>query len=333
MAAVLAHGITTQLQLEFGYWAVISAVIVMQIYVADSVEFCLYRLSGTTLGALLGIGVLQVVPKSELWVSVALFVTIGICSFLTRFRTQYRMAAITVVIVVLTGIHVEDSIAFGLYRILEIFVGIFCAFLVSILVFPQRRVDVLRQKLIAQAKECREVCLVLVGAFNARQRNVDEDLVDPLIKEAWSNHTQLAKVRQHEALIYQSKFDQSFKEKVILMGRSVDHLHNMARTLNTIDDQGFDIIMSRELVGLAQNACDVLVAFMEGRKHTGAKTLEAALADLDDKLIHLRRNGRIKRFDSKRLVQIFSFYSSLHYFAQDILAGVKDSSSMDQPLP
>jgi uncharacterized membrane protein YccC len=41
-AAVLAYTITILLKSEFGYWAVISTVIVMQVYVADSVEMCLY---------------------------------------------------------------------------------------------------------------------------------------------------------------------------------------------------------------------------------------------------------------------------------------------------
>jgi uncharacterized membrane protein YccC len=59
-AAVLTYAITTFLNLEFGYWAVISAVIVMQVYVADSVEMCLYRLSGTAAGALLGVLVIPV---------------------------------------------------------------------------------------------------------------------------------------------------------------------------------------------------------------------------------------------------------------------------------
>jgi uncharacterized membrane protein YccC len=40
-AAVLAYATTTILALAFGYGAVISTVIVMQVYVADAVEMCL----------------------------------------------------------------------------------------------------------------------------------------------------------------------------------------------------------------------------------------------------------------------------------------------------
>jgi uncharacterized membrane protein YgaE (UPF0421/DUF939 family) len=89
LAAVLAYYITAILSLDFGYWAVISAVIVMQVYVADSVEMCFYRFSGTLVGAALGVVVLLVIPKTAFFTGVALFVTVGICSFLTRFSTRY----------------------------------------------------------------------------------------------------------------------------------------------------------------------------------------------------------------------------------------------------
>ncbi len=128
LAAVLAYATTMLLNLEFGHWAVISTVIVMQIYVADSIEMCLYRLSGTTVGAILGVLVLFVTPPNSIFIGVALFMTIGICSFLTRYKTRYRMAAITVVIIVMTGIDVENIFIFGLFRVFEIAIGILCSF-------------------------------------------------------------------------------------------------------------------------------------------------------------------------------------------------------------
>ena len=52
----------------------------MQIYVAESVEMCLYRLSGTTIGAILSVLVLFDIPQNSIFIEVALFMTIGICS-------------------------------------------------------------------------------------------------------------------------------------------------------------------------------------------------------------------------------------------------------------
>ena len=126
---------------------------------------CLYRLSGTVSGALIGVAVLAVTPGSPFFIGLALFITIGICSFLTRYKPRYKMAAITVVIVVMTGAHADNIINFGLSRVSEICIGILCAFAVSVFIFPRRKIDVLKSRLILQAKACSEKCSVLVKAF------------------------------------------------------------------------------------------------------------------------------------------------------------------------
>jgi len=105
MAAGLCYGITTFYHLEYGYWAVISTVIVMQVYVADSIRMCLYRLSGTIIGALMGIGALLYFPDTPLGRLFAVLLPVGICSFMTHYNPRYRMAAITAVIVIMTGLQ------------------------------------------------------------------------------------------------------------------------------------------------------------------------------------------------------------------------------------
>ena len=60
----------------------------MQVYVADSLEMCLYRLSGTVIGAILGVLVILIFPITPMGIGSALFLTIGICSFLTRYKPK-----------------------------------------------------------------------------------------------------------------------------------------------------------------------------------------------------------------------------------------------------
>ena len=326
LAAVLAYYITTILSLDFGYWAVISAVIVMQVYVADSVEMCFYRFSGTIIGAALGVVVLLIIPKTAFFTGIALFVTVGICSFLTRFNTRYRMAGITAVIVVMTGLSVQDVYIFGLYRVIEICIGILCAFLVSVLVLPKRKVDMLSNALERQAKACAERCLILVDAFIARQQRVAEAPVAELVKDVWGNYELLQKASRNESLIYSKKFNEKFPLKVAVINRSVEHLRNMVRALNALDDDGYDIIMSGELKKLAETSGRALVLFINN-KYPGLKDdLEQTISELDTRLVSIRKEGSIRRFDSRKLVQVFSFYSSLLYFADDILSAIKEAS-------
>ncbi len=322
-AAVLTFTITSLLNLEFGYWAVISSVIVMQVYVADSIEMCLYRFSGTLIGAMLGVIVIFFIPKTEVFIGIALFVTIGLCSFLTHYKSRYKMAAITLVIVIMTGTHAQNILIFGLSRVFEICIGILCAFTISVFIFPKRKVDVLKDRLEEQAKVCSEKCRILVNAFISKQQNVDETLVEDLVKNVWENHEMLEKIRQHESLIYHKKFNEKFSTKIFIMSRSVEHLHNMVRALNSLDGDGYEIVISKEIENLAQESGKTLVNLIKNNSASISNNLEEIVTDLDIKLLHIRKEGLVRRFDSKRLVQVFSFYSSLLYFAEDIISGIK----------
>jgi uncharacterized membrane protein YccC len=321
-AALLTFTITSFLNLEFGYWAVISSVIVMQVYVADSIEMCLYRFSGTLIGAMLGVIVIFFIPKTEFFIGIALFVTVGLCSFLTHYKSRYKMAAITLVIVIMTGTHARNIFVFGLSRVFEICMGILCAFAVSVLIFPKRRVDVLKDRLEEQAKVCSEKCSILANAFVSRQQNVEETLVEDLVKNVWENHEILEKIRQHESLIYHKKFNENFSAKISILSRSAEHLRNMVRALNSLDGDGYEIVMSKEIENLAQESGKALVNLMRNDSSI-SHHLEKMVADLDIKLLNLRKEGLVRRFDSKRLVQVFSFYSSLIYLAQDIISGTR----------
>lgn len=94
----------------------------------------------------------------------------------------------------------------------------------------------------------------------------------------------------------------------------------MVRTLNSLDGDGYDIIMSREIKTLATESGKALVGLMRNESAATVKDLEKLISELDIRLVNIRKEGLIRRFDSKRLIQVFSFYSSLYYFSEDILA-------------
>lgn len=319
-AAVLAYAVTSFFGFEFGYWAVISAVIVMQVYVADSVKMCLYRFSGTLIGAFLGVAVLFLFPQNSVWVGVELFLTIALCSFLTHYNTRYRMAAITVVIVILTAQNSPRIVLVGASRVLEIGIGILCAFVVSVAVLPKRKVDVLKQNLSEQAKSCAQKYGVIVNAFLEGQKTVDADFLETLPDRIWQNHEILENIRRHEALIYHKQFGEDLAVRVATMNRALWHLRSMVRTLSETERKGFDIIMKPELEALAGKCGDLLVKLAENRVSKKDRAgLEQALQNADTRLLELRRQGVTHRFDLKKLLQVFAFYNSMHHFAEDLL--------------
>ena len=321
LAAILAYGVTLAFNLEFGYWAVISTVIVMQVYVADSIELCLYRLSGTFIGASLGVGVMLIIPKTPAWTGVALFLSVGFCTFLTRYRTRFRMAAITLVIVIMTASADENILVFGMDRVLEIALGIFCAFLVSVLVFPQRKADMLRQRMEDQSETCAKLCTQLVAAFNNSQQNIEEGPVEELVDAVRKNSAFFISIRRHETRIY--NLGKDFQPKVLLMARAAENLRTMARILNSLPHPGREIILGKELSDLSRLSGQTLKSLVASDSDCPMEELEAMVRDLDQKLLAIRKEGLTTRFDLKRLVQVFSFYNSLKYFAEDILTEAK----------
>ena len=66
---------------------------------------------------------------------------------------------------------------------------------------------------------------------------------------------------------------------------------------------------------------EALVTLMKNDPAFDKKELESLVQKMDSKLLDIRKEGLTSRFDVKRLVQVFSFFNSLKYFAEDILSG------------
>jgi len=319
VASVFSYAITAFFNLEYGYWAVFSTVIVMQVYVADSINMCMYRLSGTIIGAALGVLGLLIFPPTFFWTGISIFLFIGICSFMTHYNKRYRMAAITVAIVIMTGLFAPDKIIFGLDRVVEIGIGIFCAFTVSVLVLPVRRVDQLKTNLISQAETCAEKYDTLLKAFLSGQKRVDDDLLKDLSAKVWQNHELYENIKRHEALIYHRKFNTHLAAAVATMDRTIEHLRTMLRILNKTEDKAYDIIMEDELVTLAEKSREALLKFVKNDGSYHPEELEQAAAKAEEKLATLRSRGVTIRFDLQKLIQVYSFYHSMHYLAEDLV--------------
>jgi acetyl-CoA carboxylase carboxyltransferase component len=105
------------------------------------------------------------------------------------------------------------------------------------------------------------------------------------------------------------------------MGRVAEHLRNMVRILNSLDSRGYNIIMSKELMDLSKASGEALVSLMKNNTAFDKKKLEQLVQDMDNRLLDIRKEGLTSRFDIKRLLQVFSFFNSLKYFAEDIISG------------
>jgi len=139
LAAVLCLWLATLFRLEHGYWAAVSAIVVMASDSAVTLLSCRDRVIGTAIGALLGWGTYYVWHGHYLLYGLAVLVCLLACSTL-EFEKAGRLAAVTLTIIVLIKIDSGPGTA-ALARFLEVSLGVVVALAVTHLVFPQRPVE------------------------------------------------------------------------------------------------------------------------------------------------------------------------------------------------
>jgi uncharacterized membrane protein YccC len=140
IAGLLAYVLAEFFVLPQGYWAVFSAIIVMQASVGGSIKATADRLIGTVGGALAGGAVAYLLPHaSVLSLGVALVIALVPLTLVAALWPNYRIAPLTAVIVLLTpGAQQLGPLDSALYRIVEITLGSFIGLGVSLLLLPAR---------------------------------------------------------------------------------------------------------------------------------------------------------------------------------------------------
>jgi uncharacterized membrane protein YccC len=134
LAAALSWWLASRFGMHDGYWAAISAIIVLQSNFGATITASRDRILGTVIGALLGFSfsLVGAVPWNYI---LAVFAAIVICGLL-GFRSSSRLAGVTITIVMLVQSSSHRAIA--LTRVGEVVLGIVIAVAVTTLLFPDR---------------------------------------------------------------------------------------------------------------------------------------------------------------------------------------------------
>ncbi len=313
LASLLTYAAALALGLPSSYIGVVTAVIVLQAYVADSLQMAAYRMSGTLVGALISVLILAVNPGGETYTGLLLFLSLAFCGFLTSYAPQFRMAAITVAIVFLMGVHSEDWRVVAIDRVVEIALGIACAVLVSLLVWPQRSSALLRETLRKYFLQAGRRSVDMTGRFLETQRagtDSDADL-DALLVKA---RDLAAKAIAQEARFY-PRAHQDALGLMTAAERVHGGLHAMASALAAESGEPERFIMERELRELAASieAALTSLAMTAWSEQTlqRIEDLRGALGRADARLHELRSLGTTRRFELAKLSQFHAFYHAM----------------------
>jgi len=142
IAAVSCVYLARWLKIPEAYWAVITAIIVLQSNIGATLNASWTRLIGTAIGAVTGGVFVEFVGTGALAFGLALVLVVMICDF-SGLTDSYRLAGVTLAIVMLINRLGPTWIVAG-ERFLQVALGIIVGVIVSIAIWPSRARESLR---------------------------------------------------------------------------------------------------------------------------------------------------------------------------------------------
>lgn len=145
VAAAFAMG--ELFHLPQAYWAVFTAVIVVQTSIGGTITASLERLAGTVVGALIGGAAAYVRANTIVGEGLTLSAAIAVAAFAAAVRPSLRAAPVTAAIVLVGGVTARmDPLVAAAWRVIEICLGSLVGVAATLFIFPARARKAVAQK-------------------------------------------------------------------------------------------------------------------------------------------------------------------------------------------
>ena len=196
LAAGLCYWLSLRFGLHEGYWAAISAIIVLQSNVGSTVTASRDRLIGTAIGAVLGF-LASPWRRHPVAFAITILVALVLCGLL-NLKNSSRLAGVTITIVMLVDRN-GSHWTIALDRVVEVVMGILVALAVSLVVLPRRARQHLRTGLTQEFEAEARLLQSISNGFGSPlpdEFQVNKDAVDALVQ---SNEQLLRAARNEPA--------------------------------------------------------------------------------------------------------------------------------------
>jgi uncharacterized membrane protein YccC len=321
LAGTLTYAIYAGFHFRQGYWAVFAALVVTQANVGASWKAALYRVIGSTCGAIAAAIVFPAFGRSTVGAGLALFLLASGFAYLTALQTAFTAAGITAAIILVYGGQGEPWHLAWL-RVLYTFEGAFVAFAVGVLIWPVRAREGLRTKIAkilegAGALYSAVTAAALQGIDNEGEvKELDRELHD--LRRGITQ--QMDEARSELAF---SRFNQSaFQQLIELADQIRRRLTAMAEDNSLYVHARVDPELVPSLPRVAEKTTQHFVALAEAirQRHSEIKPagLESAILDLDSDLARLRLGRTASPFTLDRMLPFWALVFNLKEVAQDL---------------
>jgi len=332
LAATITAVLTRVLDLEQGYWAVFSSILVMQAHIGGSIAASWARLVGTAAGALLGAlaatAVDALLGQGMGPLAVAMGATIFFCALLAAKNENLRLAGLTAAVVIcLHEAGGPSAFSIGLSRFLEVGLGIVVALAVS-LAWPSRARVVLRFGL---GKGLEQLAALLQALMDCRMKGRYDrqrifHLKDAVLRLSLRNRQLFSSARREPGSSGQGEL---LATLLAQEERLAEHLLAMDHAIENAPAEGFHQHLSGELTELGAALAAGLNDLAQDLRAdatpplSSLTRLSAALDASGLKLLDLRQQRIIAVYDLDEVMHFYSFYNGLREAARILVETVR----------
>jgi uncharacterized membrane protein YccC len=321
IAGVAAMYLTRLFHLPQGYWAAISALIVMQSNVGATLSASRTRLAGTAVGAVVGGAFMALLGDSMLDFALAVAVAFFLC-FVLRLPDSQRLATVTVSIIMLIAQSASAWVV-ALHRFVEVSIGILIALVVSLTLWPNHARRSLRQGLAA--------ALVKLGALYQAVIADRSVLLSAGSDSLEALNAQISDAFRKNADLLDNALQEAFgptreRESLALLAAQVDRIRRAVETLEFAVLDGapgayarrFDLELEQLHTGVAAAFGSLANRVRTGQPDPPWPELTAAISALEKKAALVRTSGAAASYPLDEILRFYSLLLSSRYLAQEL---------------
>jgi uncharacterized membrane protein YccC len=322
IAGVASLYVTQLFHLPQGYWAAISALIVMQSNVGATLGASRTRLAGTAVGAVVGGAFMALLGDNILDFALAVAVAFFLC-FVLRLPDSQRLATVTVAIIMLIG-HSASAWVVALHRFTEVSLGILIALVVSLTLWPNHARRSLREGLAAALVKLGALYQAVIGADRAARLSAGSSSLGAL-------NAQVSDVFQKNAALLENALQEAFgptrdRESLVLLAAQVERIRHAVETLEFAVQDGapetyvrrFDAELDQLHTGIAGAFVSLAESIRDGKGDPRWPELTAAISALDKKAALVRAAGASASYPLDEILRFYSLLLSSRTLAQEL---------------
>ena len=326
LAGLITYFIYIHWHMPQGYWAVFTALVVIQVTSGASWKPALYRTIGSTAGALGAICLMAIFGMGSVRIGIELFLLGSLFGFLTVQHPSFSAAGFTAAIVLVLGRIEGSAFHIGWLRVLYTILGSAVAFAVAAFVWPVRAREILRQRLATILEGSATLYQAVTSAALHGSANEQEiTALNRRLHDLRRGITQQLDEARNEVIFNRfnySRFNQGPYQAMI------EQSDQIRRRLTAMAEDSSLYVRAQipELVPclpkLAEKTSnsflEVAQAIRKGENPSDSQDLEAAIRDLDGDLARLRAERTTSPFTLDRMLPFWGFVFNLREIAQDL---------------